>query len=419
MVLEEFFRNLNKKNLDYCVIRNWKDIDNHNSGSLEIDLLVSEQDHAELVKLVEEAGFHLKWVEETYDAKYDFIDVNQEIRLHIHRGCMNYNNLRLVEAEKMLENREKQNFYYKPSDAAYTTGLILHCVFDKYCFKEFYRQEISKNIESYEKDILNLLEDFSPKYGSKILQKIKDKDFKQAYRFKWKIILRETSILQKKRLLKLWIKHQQLKLQIPFLRTKTVSFTGVQGSGKSTSVEETKKLLEPQDAEEVKLGIYRQQSLLLKFLVRLRQKIRSNDKEEGKSRSLQSKYNRRTPLRNIVFLLDMKWGLMRAKVQNPSYIITDRYLSDIFKQSKPDTLTKKLFSILDSSDAVILVYNDPEVICNRREGTNKEIVEKRMKQLEHNLEDLNIPYYKIKTEDREETLIEIKKVLNRLEGDNH
>jgi len=115
----------------------------------------------------------------------------------------------------------------------------------------------------------------------------------------------------------------------------------------------------------------------------------------------------------------MKWGLMKAKVQNPSYIITDRYLSDVFKQSKPDTLTKKLFSILDSSNAVILVYNDPEVICNRREDTNKEIVEKRMKQLEHNLEDLNIPYYKIKTEDREETLIEIKKVLNRLEGDNH
>jgi len=177
MVLEKFFESLNEKDLDYCVIRNWKDIDNHNSGSLEIDLLVSEQDHAELVKLVEEAGFHLKWVEETYDAKYDFIDVNQEIRLHIHRGCMNYNNLRLVEAEKMLENREKQNFYYKPSAAAYTTGLILHCVFDKYCFKEFYRQEISKNIESYEKDILNLLEDFSPKYGSKILQKIKDKNF--------------------------------------------------------------------------------------------------------------------------------------------------------------------------------------------------------------------------------------------------
>ena len=419
MVLEELFECLNQKNLDYCVIRNWKDIDNHDSGGLEIDLLVSEQDHPELVTIVEETGFHLKWVEETYDAKYDFIDKDQEIRLHIHRGCMNYNNLRLVEAEKMLENREKQGFYCRPSPAANTAGLILHCIFDKYRFKDFYRQEIGKNVERHEKDILPLLEEFSPLYGAKILQKIKDKNFKQACRFKWKIILRETSLLQKKQLLKLWIKHQRIKLPIPFLRTKTVSFTGVQGSGKSTSVEETKKLLETQDTEEVKLGIYRQQSLLLKFLVRLRKKIKHNNKEEKKSRSLQNKYNRKTPLRNIIFLLDMKWGLLKAKARNPSYIITDRYLSDVFKQSRPDRITKKLFSILDSSNAVILVYNDPEVICSRRDGTNKEIVEERIKQLECNLKDLNVPYYKIKTDSKEKALIEIRKILNRLEGDNY
>gem|GEM_PF-5790107 len=193
-----------------------------------------------------------------------------------------------------------------------------------------------------------------------------------------------------------------------------ISFEGCEGAGKSTATEIASTILRDEGAsvETVTLGIYRYSFPL--NLYRSFKRIFSSKKSNGNSSrgSSSSKYRKRTTVRSLVLLANMKWRLFKTERSKPEFIVTDRHYIDIFKQSRPDFLTLKAVKRLDSSDELVLLETDPETVRERR-GSNPELVEKRFEQLEKYLEKTGIEYTKISSEDYKETQDSIKKIVEK------
>lgn len=398
------FQKLDSEEVPYVVVRNWQDIDSYKSGGLEIDILVEEKNLDTLVGCLLSEGFLQRREREVYDSKYYYGGGDHSITFHVHIDCINYNNIPLIDSETFMETRKKRKSYYIPREDVYVAGLVLHSIFDKHYFKEFYKDEIERYWEGNEESIKQIIKSFSEKHGEKVISHLEEGKYSEATKLKWRMINEKTGLREKLELGALWFKHQKEILKSKRESTTTITFLGVTGSGKTTATEIAEDILEEKELslEKIRLGLYHSRTLPVKLLSKLYVSLKR--KKEGKKDAQEKKTDKepkRSLLQNLVVLFDMKLRELKAKIRITDFLITDRHYFDVFTQSQSDRKIRKAADILNSSDLLVLLYHDSQEIVERREKIDEEEVEKKMERLESNLQKAGKKYIKLRTDSRE------------------
>lgn len=410
--MRKLLEDINREKIEYCILRSWKNL----KSNKDVDILLKKKD----IKHFTEIARKHKWKKSSGENYTISFHKDDQPAIDIHLEGLDYNNILILNGDNILENRVKRDNIYTVSDPYHIAGLILHSIVDKGYFKDRYKREIQKNWLQNKKDVQDIIKkEYSDATADKIVSLVDNKNYSELLDIKYSLIWEKSNTIEKIVLPIYWIKHQLARF--PLIgnsknNTQIISFIGVDGSGKTTAVEATQKLLQDKgySSEKAELGVYHERSGFMKLLGRVQRTKSNENKNKKKTRDpLDTNYKRETPIRNILLLIDIKWRLMKKQIKNPSYIVTDRHFSDIFIQSNPGKITRTLVNVFNNSEYLIILYNDAEILYKRSNERTPEILEQQMKQLENNLNQANIEFTKLKTDDYEKTKKEIADIISQ------
>ena len=177
-----------ERGIDFCVLRNYKNMDNEK----DIDILIDFKDKRKIKNILRNLGFR-KGADFGFYLSYKKLDENMWFDIRI--GCLVYQGFCFEKAKEILLKKLKYEDFFILSKEDEYIHLILHSILDKGYFKENY----IKRIEELEKVIdkakakakLSMrLEDV----GERVFLLIKNKDYEGVLRLKKRIFRKMFSL---------------------------------------------------------------------------------------------------------------------------------------------------------------------------------------------------------------------------------
>ncbi len=200
-------------------------------------------------------------------------------------------------------------------------------------------------------------------------------------------------------------------------RGNIISFTGVDGAGKSTIIEETKNILEKKYRKKVKVLRHRPSMLPIISAWRYGKEAAEKKAAETLPRQGNNKSGLSSALRFTYYYLDFLFGRFQIffKYQLRDYVILyDRYYFDFIVDGKRSNmninskLTSALYRFVQKPDMNFFLYAKPEVILSRKKELKAEDIEQLTGDYKKLFKDFgaayNQEYIPIENIDKEETL---------------
>ena len=199
-----------------------------------------------------------------------------------------------------------------------------------------------------------------------------------------------------------------------------ICFLGVDGSGKTTTINNLYKYLNKNSISIFKeeLGVYHNKTFFGKSIGKMYSLINNKNKTNKKNllKNLNYGYQKKHKLKNFFRILELYFkyfkSIRKMKKNGSKIIIFDRYFYDILFQSKLDFLTKILLKFCPKPDYLFYLQGDPQKIFKRKGERNSEILDSQMKKFEKEIKQFS-KYMKINTTNKEiKVLDEVLKTLN-------
>ena len=388
-----------KRNKDLIVLR----------GGGDIDCIVKKNKLAQIKKRFLNNGFIFE------ESRWNSIHAKQITSkyqdYHFYIGGVPYNHILLLN-EKYFFNKDKK--------IAKLLGLLLHLVIDKESVSGKRQEELHNSFKRLSKSERNHFFSICGKeYGPEITQemnKITSRKEVDVRHLKWKIIFKKSNSLQLLGLLFVLVSNQIYKFKQKKKRY-TISFLGVDGSGKTTSIENLCKYLESNNIKYLvgNLGVYHDRSSFMKFLSKF---VKTEKNEKKAVEKLNINYTQKSFLKNLVRLIDIfiryKKTIKVAKKNGSKIIIFDRYFYDLILQSKLDFFTKILLKIVPKPRKLFFLYSSPERIFKRKRERNIQVLGEQINKFRGEIEDIS-SVREIETKTEKQTLSEVLRELNNKE----
>jgi len=379
-VLEAF----NKKNVGYCVLRNYEFLLGSYDPVESLDTLIAKQDMPLAHQILLQNGFNLRKQQFSlaHKAYFKILPDFSRISFDIQVGGIYWNDMKYL-SEQVLQSRKKKSYFYVPNDNHTFVMLLVHSILGKRYFKKKY-QQILVNIPIDEKAVYKEVRRiFNQKIAKKILPLArfgKTKKINPYTLIIYFLLKKPRRLITLSALTLRWIKWKK-----PMQPSPLISVIGPDGAGKSTVVNELKNHLEKTNRKvsHIYTGRGRNHFLpitKLGFLYKQREKTKDNinKKKNGKpkkEKSLTDERNNRKrkiiyTLVSPIFALDLLcryYFRIFPERMKKKIVITDRYCSDIIlMQYVPLSIKKILLALFPKPTMTFFLYNTPEILHQRR-----------------------------------------------------
>lgn len=412
-IIKQVCEELNQKSIRYCILRNYdflieeREPQKHSEQS--IDLAVHKEDYNRFHQILTNQGFQRrKNLSFSRSHKpYFKLKGKETISFDVQVGGVHWNDICYLGSE-LFDDRIKKSFFYVPSDNNTFVMLLAHSILGKRYFKPEYKETIINLSKKVDKDYAKqkLSEIFDDKLAGELLDLALREKFNKILNKKYSyiknFIFKSTkNTITFTKLFFRWVRWKKIGHSYPL-----ISIIGPDGSGKSTMTKELHGFLKDngKKVEVVYNGRGRNQILPFRKIGRIyKSKERKKDRESKPSQKNVKKRKIVYTLAAPVFTLDL---LLRylfrifPKRKSKKIVITDRYCSDILlMENVPFTFRKFLLGLFPKPTLTFYLYNDPEILKERRPEESIEGLKRQMYYFEK-LKD-NLEMISLKTDDKE------------------
>ena len=385
-----------------------------NSGKLQIlrvgkdiDCLTNKENLKTIEEFLISEGF-VKLSKRFYHEEFKKIYPKMEVDLQF--GGLNQNNLIFLNEKYFIGN----NY---PESVKKSLGLLIHLIVNKGEISprrkiEFFRLFNKLSLSDFELFISICLKE----YGENITNKIKEVIEKKKVNLKilkWQIIFKKSNIFQILILPKVLISNQIYKFKQK--RKKYIlSFMGVDGSGKTTSINNLSLFFDKNNINHLigNLGVYHQRT---KFMRLLSLFIKREKNKKDAIKKLNLNYSFKSPFKNIIRIIDIylryKKIIKKSKKNDCKIILFDRYFYDIILQSKLDFISRRLLKLIPKPDKLFFLSGNPKDIFKRKRERTIKGLSKQMSKFREEIKEFTL-IDEIESRNKDQTLKEILIKLN-------
>lgn len=350
---------------DYLILRKGGDI----------DLLTKKGSFEKVVKSFEEKGYL------NISSRYFHVGLGKIIP-----------KLELIDLQKKGLNQNKliffpENYFFNEKykkRVIINLALLLHLIVNKGKVTKKRKRELFYNFKKLShKEKENFFDICLKEYGKKItttIRKIMKNEKVSIIKLKWKIIFKKSNFLQIIELPFILLFNQIYKFKQK-RKKYIITFLGVDGSGKTTTIDNLSRYLIKNTINHKKgnLGVYHQRSRFMKVLSIFIKKEKDKAKAQNK---LNINYTKKSPLKNLIRIIDIyiryKQTLKDAKKKGAKIIIFDRYFYDLILQSKKDFFSRCLLMIMPKPDKLFFLYFDPKELFKRKKERNPKALKEQI-----------------------------------------
>ena len=408
-IIKQVCEGLNDKNVRYCILRNYDFLlekrfpEKHSERS--VDLAVHTHDYELFSRILNDLGFrrrkNLSFSHKHHP--YFLIQDKEVVSFDVQLGGVHWNDICYL-GNELFEDRVKRSFFYTPSDNNTFVMLLAHSILGKRHFKPEYKKIILNLSGKVDKEYV--IEKLSKIFNEKISREILSLDFERILHDKYKIISSfifksKTNALTFTKVFFRWIRWKKLGKSYPL-----ISIIGPDGAGKSTMTKELHDFLKKNNrkVEIVYNGRGRNQILPFRKIGNMyKKKERKSDRENkpGSKNLMKRKilYTLAAPVFTADLLLRYLFRIM-PKRKTKNVVITDRYCSDILQMENVSFRFRRfLLKLFPKPTMTFYLYNDPEVLKQRRPEESMEGLKRQMYYFDKLKEDLEV--MALKSDDKE------------------
>ncbi len=418
------FQEFDTKHLEYCYIRDKKSFDSiFLSECNDIDLVIENDDIKKMIVILEDYDFYNLFGHKC------LLHIEQCIYFDLHTSI--YERYPLLDISKVIKRRVKSNFYFLNEIDLYKI-LLLHPM-DLSGFRG--QRTFTKDKVNYLKEHKSILSKVSPelnieygdKFTNRIISYLGNNNFdaikKDNLKFKFFMYLHNLG----------YIKYlfQRVKKKIfksNYEKSKLIIFMGVDGSGKTTTADNTISFMKRYYGNKSgKINYYYLGSqggyiLPLVKVAEFKDKIKAFFTKEkivkiDKSKTKQVINNTHGKLKEFLLIFEYICRYLKLqyllKIRN-KIVVSDRYLYDYFRTDNTDPKVVQYFSkLFPKPDYIFMMDGDTQKFYDRKKEYSPEILQKHQYDLIYGLDKNNINFYKIDANQNEqEVLKSILKVLS-------
>jgi len=359
---------LDKDKLSYVIIRNFEFITSGPIGK-DVDICVKKQDYNKIKKLLLKNNWvHINTCNAAYhEVFYKILTHKTILSIHLHIGGVSGINVHHYPVELLLNNSEVIKGFRIPKITYALFSIIIHVLFDRRIVQEKYREYFNKikwtlidkellakilnNYFSNPKTVILLLKEKNYDYLEKIMPELR----KNYYTNK------KLAMLNYKLRLYKW----------GFTRVKScklVSIIGMDGTGKSTLINNLDKLYSTSLIKHKMYYFGRGKNNIIpiqKFGKGIAKKVETKELKE-----LKEKFNLQRTLAAPIFAFDLLLRylfviLPQRKLND--LVITDRFTTDVLlMKGVPKTIKQILYFFMPKSDLLIYLHNKPKILSKRK-----------------------------------------------------
>jgi len=416
IILNEF----DSSNLDYAIIRNYGFLsdDNEQVGK-DVDIVIEEEKANEFGSILTSNGFFRQPISphSSHSGFWKYLPEEKKlVKFHFHEGGISGNSIPYLKAKQVLERRRKMDSFYVISDEDLLINILFHSKLsgEKARYAPLVRELRKKRLDtSY---VFNSIKDILGRELSKnMFHAYKELNFEKLDNLKPEIkkslVMRNPfPVFRTLFLSSLWKIGRLIK------PSPLVCFIGMDGSGKSTVTSNLSDVFKKNKLKSslIYTGRGRNNLLPIQFFGR---KYKAKEKKEETSEKRSNKSLKKKLIYSLaapVFALDLYLRYLKdifPKRIKDEIVIVDRYATDLLLMKNVNNkLRKVLYSIFPKPTMVFYLYNDPELLYQRKPGHpagDLERQEKLFDMILPTLDNLN----KIKSESEKQTLDDVSNLL--------
>ena len=393
-ILKEVLQCFNENMVKYVLIRSYGFLLNDLPfASKDFDLLISSNDIMKADVVLQRLNFFRMCSPGLKRHLCYGRFINKESSLlfvDLHLGGLSHHDIIYLSFSQAWAKKEIVQDYYVLSNEDKLIMYLLHCSMLKRRFDEKTEQEINYILENNKinldaiKDHLRSL--FSESYANKVFDQFINKKYreieKQGNSMLFRIVCRKRGYLYY--FIKKIIRNRMLRLHNKFLsKNMLICFLGVDGAGKSTLLNEIKDILSFNKRRVIVVYSGKGQKRIMPGLSKTALKFGVKTTHPSQINKLGSiKRFFLTNIRDLFYLLDMYLRYIvriYPHLLKGGYVLTDRYAYDLYLDENTTFLTKKiLINCFPSPSLTIYLYNNAEIVFNRKKQYSVSELERQM-----------------------------------------
>ena len=410
-LIDSLFGQLNEVDVDYCLLRNYEFLEGDGLEN-DIDILIRSKHRLRAETVLQENGFVKCRDEPTRHTYYLRMDPAERTMwvLHVCWDDVMYNTLPVASGSRILSNkvRHETQPVWVPSDEDMIIQLTFHSILNRGFFKEKYRKAIMDlSNTANEKEINEHASELFGFLGRRTIKAVRNGNFEEALGWKWGLVAVSAvkHVPRVPRFLYVLFVYYQLLRPIkrfnrrnnPFVSPPTIALVGADGTGKSTLTNQlTEDLVEMGiRAKRTELGVYNDETLLMKLLHTAHDTLTDYDHEadkESRRRGALEIEDRNSIFKSSLYFVDQLIRYLRANASGYDVLVADRYIHDVALYHH--RYFTRLLPLFEGPRTLVFVLDaEPEVIVDRSEYDRDSIEEmhSRLSVLNHERINVSIP----------------------------
>src|SRR3989344_861252 len=375
---KKIFSAFDQQAIRYCVLRNFEFLYDSNFFWEGLDTVIAKDDYEKTRSILLQQGFSQRKPQFSLQHKAFFKLVDGvKVSFDVQVGGVYWNDMKYI-SESIIANRVRKDFFYVPSDNDTFLMLLVHSILGKRRFKTKYQQILTSLLEQKKVDERKIAHDlsniFTEREAEELLKQIKAKQFKKVRIYHLLSIFLIKSInhvITLSALTLRWIRWKR-----PCMPAPLISIIGPDGAGKSTLVNALQDYLLETKRKPVIVYMGRGRNHILPITV-LGRKYKSAEKKKDAKRdanigSSSDPFKRKLlySVSSLLFVTDSLlryWFVIFPLRMRKRVVITDRYGTDIILlKNVPLWWKKLLYALFPKPTLSVLLYNNPEVLHQRR-----------------------------------------------------
>ena len=350
------FELFNKENINYFILRDYYNVSSI-YNTQDIDIYVSSKDKNNIKKIFMNEGLYTPLLNDNkYPHKQFYKIINNkivkfDIVFGLYFGKANY----FLKNNYELNNRRIVNGVFVPNEQLSLIGLILHIIFDKKVISDKNLKNLKYMLKEYKNNSYNIGNDILDVCSNLLKEEVNTPLLK----------IQEYKIIMKKYISKNIIKNVYLHLKrkinallkiiVNRMSKRSIAFVGVDGSGKSSTINNINDLLY-QRSKIVYMG---EKDYKICLLNKLMKKKNCNIIEKI--------------IRRLLLKIEPIYRYLNSRFSD-KVILFDRYVDDIFI-NQPKIINKLLYKYFFPKPKLkFYLYCDLDTSFNRK----KDIIDKKI-----------------------------------------
>ena len=374
--LMEILAEFEKKNICYCVLRNYEFAFGGEING-DVDIIVESSDRSKINEILKSYRYYPFEGDTTHQTRYcGYVpDIKQIVTIDLYWDTPTYNGLPILDGSQVLENRRRYEGVWIPSKEDYFVELVFHPALNKNRYRQHYRDELNRLRQEVDREsVQSHANRLFGKEGRVAVDAALEGDFEKIIANKWQLVFSGVQQQPTVLLTLLWnliiLREiiRPLRSATDYVRPSKkpiIAFVGPDGIGKSTTIENIREVLQNNgiNAQVARLGIHSGATPLLRTVRRVFNYIsgtpsQSKERQAGEA-TLGSKS---ATWKAAIPIVDWVLRYLSAQIKNADVILADRYLHELVVYTEPG-IFENLFEPFGPAQCYILEDSDEELVC--------------------------------------------------------